>query len=83
MECFVEYKKAFDRVNHGKLIEVVKRAGILELGQRLIIGLYWNQYATVKTPDQMVNQGKYTGSEEEYDRVVLFHPYCSISILNT
>ena len=30
----------------------------------------------------MVNQGEYV-SEEEYDRVVLFHPYCSISTLNT
>jgi len=29
----------------------MKRAGISELEQRLIIGLYWNQYATVKTPD--------------------------------
>ena len=47
--AFVDYQKAFDRVNHEKLVEVMKKAGILELEQRLIINLYWNQYATVRT----------------------------------
>ena len=26
--CFVDYQKAFDRVNHGKLKEVMNKAGI-------------------------------------------------------
>jgi len=73
--CFVDYKKAFDRVNYGKLIEVIKRAGIPELEQRLTIGLYWNQCATVKTPD-----GK---SRRICIRRGVRHPYCSISTLNT
>ena len=46
--CFVDYQKAFDRVKHDKLVEVMRRAGIPELEMKLI-SLYWNQYATVKT----------------------------------
>jgi len=38
--CFVDYQKAFDRVNHGKLKEVMNKAGIPELEQRLIVSLY-------------------------------------------
>ena len=29
--CFVDYQKAFDRVKHDKLVEVMRRAGIPEL----------------------------------------------------
>ena len=39
--CFVDYQKAFERVKHDKLLEVMKRAGIPELERRLIINLYW------------------------------------------
>jgi len=47
--CFVDYQKAFDRVKYDKLVEVMRRAGIPELEMKLIVSLYWNQYATVKT----------------------------------
>src|SRR4029077_18446039 len=46
--CFVDYQKAFDRVKHDKLLEVMKRAGIPELERRLIINLYWRQSAAVR-----------------------------------
>ena len=46
--CFVDYQKAFDQINHEKLKEVMKLAGIPGLEVRLIISLYWNQYATVR-----------------------------------
>src|SRR6478735_3722092 len=46
--CFVDYQKAFDRVNHDKLLEVMEKAGIPELEQRLIINLYWHQQAAVR-----------------------------------
>ena len=29
--CFVDYQKAFDRVKHDKLLEVMEKAGIPEL----------------------------------------------------
>src|SRR5688572_26733805 len=40
--CFVDYQKAFDRVKHDKLVEIMEKAGIPEL-ERLIINLYWKQ----------------------------------------
>ena len=46
--CFVDYQKAFDRVKHDKLTEVMKKAGIPELERRLIINLYWHQHASVR-----------------------------------
>jgi len=41
-------QKAFDRVNHELSIDVVSKGRIPELEQRLIISLYWNQYAVVR-----------------------------------
>ena len=46
--CFVDYQKAFDRVKHDKLIEVMEKAGIPELEMRLIMNLYWHQKASVR-----------------------------------
>jgi retron-type reverse transcriptase len=46
--CFIDYKKAFDRVNHEKLMETLKWAGIPKLEQRLICNLYWNEFATIR-----------------------------------
>jgi exonuclease III len=46
--CFVDYQKAFDRVKHDKLTEVMAKAGIPDLEMRLIINLYWHQQASVR-----------------------------------
>ena len=46
--CFVDYQKAFDRVNHDKLLLVMEIAGIPELERRLIINLYWHWQAVVR-----------------------------------
>ena len=46
--CFVDYQKAFDRVRHDKLKEVMKSASVPEIEQRLIENLYWGQEATVR-----------------------------------
>ena len=46
--CFVDYQKAFDRVKHDKLVEVMEKAGVPEMERRLIINLYWRQHAAVK-----------------------------------
>ena len=51
--CFVDYQKAFDRVNHDKLLEVMEIAGIPELERRLIINLYWHQKATVRWDNEV------------------------------
>src|SRR6267154_1524021 len=46
--CFVDYQKAFDRVKHDKLMEVMEKAGVPDLERRLIINLYWRQHAVVR-----------------------------------
>ena len=37
---YLYYQKAFDRVRHDKLAEVMVKAGIPDLERRLIINLY-------------------------------------------
>ena len=49
--CFVDYQKAFDRINHEKLLKIMKIAGIPDLERKLITSLYWNQYAVIRTAD--------------------------------
>ena len=49
--CFVDYQKAFDRINHDKLLHIMEKAGIPDLERNLIKSLYWNQYAVIKTAD--------------------------------
>lgn len=51
--CFVDYQKAFDRVRHDKLVEVMEWAGVPELERRLIINLYWRQHAAVRWDDEV------------------------------
>ena len=47
--CFIDYEKAFDRVNHDKLIEKLKLAGLDGKDIRIIARLYWEQVALVRT----------------------------------
>src|SRR6267154_692337 len=45
---FVNYQKAFDRVKHDKLAEVMEKAGVPEMERGLIINVYWRQHAAVR-----------------------------------
>ena len=47
--CFIDYEKAFDRVNHEKLCEVLKSTGIDGKDIRIIARLHWEQLAVVRT----------------------------------
>ena len=49
--CFIDYKKAFDRVFHVKLIESLKQLEIDGKDLTLIKNLYWNQTASIQTED--------------------------------
>ena len=44
--CFIDYAKAFDRVDHNKLWEILKEMGIPD---HLTCLLYANQEATART----------------------------------
>ena len=47
--CFIDYAKAFDRVDHNKLWEIVKEMGIPDHLTCLLRNLYEGQEATVRT----------------------------------
>lgn len=46
--CFVDYEKAFDRVQHEVLVRHLHSIGLDEKDVRIIQNLYWNQTATVR-----------------------------------
>lgn len=45
--CFVDYSKAFDRVQHHKLVEILNTVGIDGRDLEIISRLYWDQSAYV------------------------------------
>lgn len=47
--AFIDYEKAFDNVNHVKLISLLKKINIPTADIRLIEQLYWKQNGKVKT----------------------------------
>ena len=47
--CFIDYAKAFDRVGHNKLWEILKQMGIPDHLTCLLRNLYAGQEATVRT----------------------------------
>jgi hypothetical protein len=51
--CFIDYEKAFDRVQHEKLIKILQRIGLDYRDIRIIVNLYWNQKAAVSVEDSL------------------------------
>lgn len=49
--CFIDYEKAFDRVNHVKLMRILEGMGLDKNDITIIKNLYWNQTATVRYND--------------------------------
>ena len=47
--CFIDYAKAFDCVDHNKLLKILKKMGILDHLTCLLRYLYTGQEATVRT----------------------------------
>ena len=47
--CFIDYEKAFDRANHMKLIEILRKYNIDDKDLQVIRALYWDQCANIKT----------------------------------
>lgn len=46
--CFIDYRKAFDCVNHQKMIKILRTTGVDEQDLRFISELYWHQTAVVE-----------------------------------
>ena len=50
--CFLDYTKAFDRVKHANLFEILQNLDIDGKDLRLIRNLYWDQKATVRVNNE-------------------------------
>ena len=50
--CFVDFEKAFDRVNWIKMMEILKKIGVDWRDRRLIVNLYVNQTAVVRVHEE-------------------------------
>lgn len=60
--CFIDYRKAFDCVNHQKMLQILRLTGIDEEDLRIITELYWHQTSKVKveqenTDDILIKKG--------------------------
>ena len=40
--CFIDFSRAFDRVKHTELVEIMKEVGLNSRDVRIIANLYWN-----------------------------------------
>ena len=50
--CFIDYTKAFDCVDHNKLLKILQKMGIPDHLTCLLRNLYADQEATVRTADR-------------------------------
>ena len=62
--CFINYEKAFYRVEHDKLCDVLKAMNFDGKDIRIITNLYWGQVAVVRTNK---------GNSRNIDKAVCYH----------
>ena len=75
--CFIDYTKAFDKVKHKDLIDMLQQIGLDGKDLRLIRNLYWNQTAAVTinnnlTPWQEIKRGVRQGCPLSPDMFSLY-----------
>ncbi|CAG9837473.1 unnamed protein product [Diabrotica balteata] len=51
--CLIDFEKVFDKVPHGKLIDILKTSGLDGKDIRLISNLYLQQKATVRLENEL------------------------------
>ena len=56
--CFIDYTKAFNWVKHSKIIECLKEIGVDDTQLQIIIKLYWEQLAAVRTESGLTAECK-------------------------
>ncbi len=56
--CFIDYEKAFDRVDWRKLMEILRRMGIDYRDRKLISSLYIGQRVKIRIDGQFSESGK-------------------------
>ncbi|CAM1330889.1 Uncharacterised protein r2_g3992 [Pycnogonum litorale] len=53
--CFIDFVKAFDKVQHSKLIQLLQNIGIDDKDLRIVKHLYWQQTAAVRVGDELTD----------------------------
>ncbi len=51
--CFIDYEKAFDKVKHAKLIEILSEHDVGKKNLGVIKNLYWLQEAAIRLDDEL------------------------------
>ena len=69
--CFIDYSKAFDRVDHNKLQKILQEMGIPDYLTCLLRNLYAGQEATVRTRHETMDGSKLG---KKYIKAVYCHP---------
>lgn len=54
--CYIDFEKAFDKVKHDKLHQLLISKGIDSDDARIIINLYWGQMASAKVENQFTEE---------------------------
>ena len=54
--CFIDYEKAFNRVNHESMIKCLKGIGLNGKDIRLIVNLYWTQKAYLQLEQDLFGE---------------------------
>ena len=68
--CFIDYAKAFDCVDHNKLLEILQEMGIPDH----LICLQRNLYTGQKETERDIDQQTGSKSGKEYIKAVYCHP---------
>lgn len=53
--CFLDFNKAFDKVSHDHLIDFLEKKTLDKKDLRIIYNFYYNQTATVKVENKLLN----------------------------
>ena len=77
--CFIDYEKAFDKVQHEKIIKLLHNQNIGKEKIRIIRNLYWTQEAAIKIEDSISN---WTTKRRGARQGCIISPCCLISIPN-
>jgi len=72
--CFIDWQKAFDRVNWTKLMEIIRRTGIDWPERRLIRNCTWIRRLNY---DWTEGRQEVCRMENELDKYVVYHQFCS------
>ena len=54
--CFIDYEKAFDRVNHESMIKCLRDIGVDGKDIKLITNLYWTQKAYIQLEEELSDE---------------------------